>query len=76
VSTWLGILAPRGTPKVVRTRVAEAVHRALRRPEVAWRFALLGAQPLEQSVEQFEASYRREVETYRVLFREHPRLLD
>jgi len=76
VSSWLAILAPRGTPLVVKTRLTEAVHRALRRPEVAWRFSTLAAVPFEQSVEEFEATYGAEIEKYRLLSMEHPGLLD
>jgi tripartite-type tricarboxylate transporter receptor subunit TctC len=76
VSSWIGILAPRGTPDAVKTRLAGSVHRALRDPAVAWRFAMLGALPLEQSVEQFEAAYAADFERQRRLVREHPWLLD
>jgi tripartite-type tricarboxylate transporter receptor subunit TctC len=76
VSSWLAILAPRGTQQSVKSRLAGSVHRALRRPEVAWRFAALGALPLERTVEQFEASYAAEIETQARLSREHPGLLD
>ena len=76
VGSWLAILAPRGTQQDVRARLADSVHRALRGPEVAWRFSTLGALPYHQSVEQFEASYAVEIERYRRLWREHPGLLD
>jgi tripartite-type tricarboxylate transporter receptor subunit TctC len=76
VSSWVAILAPRGTRQSVKTRLAASVNQALRRPEVAWRFAALGALPLEQTVEQFEASHAAEIETHARLSREHPGLLD
>ena len=76
VSSWIGILAPRGTPKAVKSRVAESVHKALSRPELVGRFAALGAVPVEEGVEQFETSYLAEFEKHRLFAREYPGLLD
>jgi tripartite-type tricarboxylate transporter receptor subunit TctC len=76
VSSWLGILAPRGTPTAVRARLAAAIQQAVRRPEVRWAYAALGALPFEQGMASFETRYADEIETYRLLSSEHPTLLD
>jgi tripartite-type tricarboxylate transporter receptor subunit TctC len=76
VSSWLGILAPRGTPIAVRARLAAAIRQAVRRPEVRWAYAALGALPFEQGIAAFETRYADEIETYRLLSSEYPTLLD
>ena len=55
VGTWLGIVAPRGTPRDVVTEMARGTQHALRRPEVAARLAGLGAVPVGSTPGEFAA---------------------
>lgn len=48
VTTWYGLYAPRGTPKPVVDKLAEALQSALRDPALVTRFAELSMMPVEQ----------------------------
>jgi tripartite-type tricarboxylate transporter receptor subunit TctC len=48
IEVWHGLYAPRGTPKAVLDRLAEALRSALRDPSLIQRFAGLGTAPVEQ----------------------------
>ena len=43
---WVGLLAPRKTPRPVVAKLNEEIHKVLRTPELRERFRALGAQPL------------------------------
>ncbi len=53
--TWIGLLAPTGTPRNVVLRVNKAVADALTTPEVKQRITVIGAEPVGKSPEHFEA---------------------
>jgi tripartite-type tricarboxylate transporter receptor subunit TctC len=55
VNTWLGFVAPRGTPQPVVDAMARATQDALRVPEVATRMAALGAVPVGSTPAEFAA---------------------
>lgn len=53
VDTWWGLVAPAGTPREVIDKLNAAFTTALKSPEVQQRFALLMAEPVPTSPEQF-----------------------
>ncbi len=55
VNTWLGFVAPRGTPQSVIDAMARATQDALRVPEVAARMSALGAVPVGSTPAEFGA---------------------
>ncbi len=58
--TWNGILAPAGTPPDVVNRLNEALHKVLRTPEMAQKFAAIGQDVLLSSPAEFSAFLRDE----------------
>ncbi len=59
--TWVGLLAPLGTPKPVVEKLAREAASALRRPEVRERFAQLGIEPVGSTSAEFTRFLRDEV---------------
>ena len=55
VSVWYGVLAPAGTPSAVINRLYGELVKIVQSPDVAARFAALGAEPLHNTPEQFAA---------------------
>ncbi len=55
VSVWYGVLAPAGTPPAVVNRLHAELVKIVQSPDVATRFAALGAEPLHNTPEQFAA---------------------
>jgi tripartite-type tricarboxylate transporter receptor subunit TctC len=64
VDTWWGLVAPAGTPREVLDRLNKAFTAALQAPETKTRFALLMAEPVATTPEQFEAFMKKELNRY------------
>jgi tripartite-type tricarboxylate transporter receptor subunit TctC len=60
-ATWIGILAPLGTPKEIVTRMNREIVKVLQNPEVQQRLATSGAEPVGSTPEEFDASLKSEV---------------
>ena len=58
VSSWYGIVAPRGTPEPIVRRIHGELTRILRSPQVRERLETLGAEPVGDSPEQFATVIR------------------
>ena len=58
VSSWYGIVAPRGTPEPVVRRIHAELIRILQSPQTRERLETLGAEPIGDSPEQFAAVIR------------------
>lgn len=65
--TWIGLLAPAGTPRGVIVRVNKAVAEVLTAPEVRQRITTIGAEPVGQSPAHFEAMLKADFEATRKL---------
>jgi tripartite-type tricarboxylate transporter receptor subunit TctC len=61
---WFGMFAPAATPRRIVTRLNEALVRVVRSPEIQKQFALLGADAVGSSPEEFAAFVRRDMEKY------------
>jgi tripartite-type tricarboxylate transporter receptor subunit TctC len=59
--TWVGILAPAGTPRDVVARLGREVSGIVKRADVRDRFVQLGIEPVGNSPEQFTQFLRDEV---------------
>lgn len=61
------MIAPAGTPLVIRQRVAREMTRILALPEVRERLLTLGAEPVSSGPEEFEAMVREYIARVRKL---------
>ena len=64
VDTWWGLAAPAGTPKDVIDKLNTAFTAALKSPETQQRFAMLMAEPVPTTPEQFGQLMQRERARY------------
>ena len=64
VDTWWGLVAPAATPKDVIARLNQAFVSALGSPEARTRFAVLLAEPVPTTPEQFGAFMKNELAKY------------
>jgi tripartite-type tricarboxylate transporter receptor subunit TctC len=64
IDTWWGLVAPAGTPREVVDRLNKAFTAALQAPETRTRFAVLMAEPVATTPEQFEAFMKKELIRY------------
>jgi len=60
VSTWSGIVAPRGTPRAIVEKLNASINKALGTASLRERFAAIGADPAPGTPEQFGDLIRRE----------------
>ena len=61
--TWIGVLAPAGTPGAIVTRLNKEIAAALSDSEVRERIARTGAEPVARSAAEFENMMKAEYET-------------
>lgn len=64
MSTWIGLLAPGGTPKDVVAKLNAETVRIVKLPEVQRRFEDLGIQPVADTPEHFERYLKSEIAKY------------
>ncbi|MPS30439.1 MAG: tripartite tricarboxylate transporter substrate binding protein [Alcaligenaceae bacterium] len=64
VSSWFGLIAPKGTPPEVIAKVNASVQKALAKPDVQQRFKDLGAVTARTTPEQFGKFIKDEVDTW------------
>jgi tripartite-type tricarboxylate transporter receptor subunit TctC len=60
--TWIGLLAPTGTPREVIARLNKEVAAVLAQPEVRQRIMTIGAEPVGKSSAEFEAMLKADYE--------------
>ena len=63
-ATWVGLLAPAGTPKEIVNRMQQEIEKVLRSPEVQEKLAASGAEPVGSTPEQFGAYIASEVQKW------------
>jgi tripartite-type tricarboxylate transporter receptor subunit TctC len=64
IDTWWGLVAPAATPKDVIAKLNHAFVAALNSPEAKTRFAMLMAEPVASTPEQFAAFMKSELAKY------------
>lgn len=62
VSSWFGVLAPKGTPSDIVEKLNKVIRDALAKPEVQQQLAGLGAVPANTTTAQFAAFIKSEVD--------------
>ncbi len=68
--TWVGILAPAGTPRDVVAKLGREVSSNVNRPDVRERFVQLGIEPVGNSPEQFGEFIKQEIVSWGKVIRE------
>jgi tripartite-type tricarboxylate transporter receptor subunit TctC len=63
-STWLGLVAPAGTPPAIVARLSAETSKALNAPEVRERMLAQGVEPVGSTPEQFAAHLETEMQRY------------
>lgn len=61
---WLGVMAPKGTPKDVITFLNTAINKVINRPDVKEAWLKQGAIPLVKTPEEFDAYLRKDIEKW------------
>jgi tripartite-type tricarboxylate transporter receptor subunit TctC len=68
--TWVGFLAPAGTPRPIVTRLSEETMRIVQRPDVRERFTQLGIDPVGNTPAEFQLFLRDEVSKWAKVIRD------
>jgi tripartite-type tricarboxylate transporter receptor subunit TctC len=61
---WLGVMAPKGTPKEVIAYLNGAINKVINRPDVKEAWLKQGAIPLVKTPEEFDAYLRKDIEKW------------
>jgi len=61
VNSWYGLLAPAGTPREIITKLNTEVARSLREPDARERLYSIGAEPMDNTPEEFQAYINAEM---------------
>ena len=61
---WIGVMAPKGTPKEVITFLNTNINKVINKPEVKAAWLQQGATPLVMTPEEFEAYLRKDIEKW------------
>jgi len=70
VSVWYGMLAPAGTPQATIGRLHTEIVKVVQLPEIAGRWAALGAVPLTNTPEQFAAFLKNDLSKWAKVVRD------
>ena len=70
VSVWYGLLAPAGTPAATVNRLNAEIVKVVQLPEIAERWAALGAEPLTNTPEQFAVFIKNDLAKWAKVVRE------
>ncbi len=68
--TWVGLLAPAGTPRAIVDQLARAAGAAVRKPEINERFIQLGIDPVGSNAPEFTRFLRDEVAKWAKVIRD------
>jgi tripartite-type tricarboxylate transporter receptor subunit TctC len=70
MTPWYGVFAPAGTPPSIVSQVNADINKILEQPDVKARFALIGAEPVPATPEQFAAQVRTDMARWGKLIKE------
>jgi tripartite-type tricarboxylate transporter receptor subunit TctC len=70
ISVWLGLVAPKGTPKPIIDKIQVEVVKALTDPAVKEKSERIGNYPITSTPEQFAAFMRKEADRWEKVIRE------
>jgi tripartite-type tricarboxylate transporter receptor subunit TctC len=61
---WLGVMAPKGTPKEIVTYLNAAINKVINRADVKEAWLKQGAIPLVKTPEEFDAFLRKDIDKW------------
>jgi tripartite-type tricarboxylate transporter receptor subunit TctC len=61
---WLGIMAPKGTPKAIVDKLNSEVNKAINSPGLKQAWAKQGASPMAMTVAEFDAFLRKDIDKW------------
>jgi tripartite-type tricarboxylate transporter receptor subunit TctC len=61
VDVWYGLIAPRGTPRPVVTRISAEASRIMRAPDMQERWVGIGVDPVGSTPAEFKAVFVAEI---------------
>ena len=61
---WIGLMAPKGTPKEVVTFLNTAINKVINQPEVKETWLKQGAIPMVKTPEEFDAYLRQDIDKW------------
>lgn len=64
---WIGVFVPAATPQPIVARLHDEIRKALQTAEIKDRLAKFGAEPMDMTLAQFEAYFKKELEINAVL---------
>jgi tripartite-type tricarboxylate transporter receptor subunit TctC len=64
---WIGVMAPKGTPKDVIAFLNQSINKVIELPDVKEAWAKQGAVPMVKTPEQFDAFLRKDIEKWAVV---------
>lgn len=70
VSSWVGLVAPAGTPRDIIQRLNAELQQTLSKPEIREKYAAMGADVAPSTPEQMDQYARQQLESWRVKIRE------
>ena len=76
LGNWFGVFAPAGTPNELVARLSNEIAKAVALPEVAQRFADLGAEPIAQDAATFRKTITDETKVLTALIRDRQIAVD
>jgi tripartite-type tricarboxylate transporter receptor subunit TctC len=76
VTTWYAILAPRGTPREITTKLYNAIVKILKTPDMKQRLELFGAEPGGFAPEQFAVFIKSETAKWAKVVKESKATVD
>ena len=60
---WIGVFVPATTPQPIVARLHEETRKALQTAAVKDRLAKFGSEPMDLTLAQFDAAFRKEIES-------------
>ena len=70
ITAWIGMVAPKGTPKEIVQKVNLEINKALKDPEFTRQISALGIDPLGNTPEEFDAFLRKEIPRWKQIVQE------
>ena len=61
---WLGIMAPKGTPRAIVDKLNAEISRVVNLPDVKQQWAVQGAEPMVMTPAEFDAYLRKDIEKW------------
>jgi tripartite-type tricarboxylate transporter receptor subunit TctC len=58
---WIGVFVPAATPEPIVARLHDEIAKALQTPEIKDRLSKFGSEPMDMTVAQFEAYFKKEL---------------